>query len=280
MGIKDLLTRDRDPESLEREIQEMIAEGEEKGLIDPFSGRMIRSILEFRSTVVREIMIPRTQIVSINQDAAITDILDLIVKHSYTRMPVYSGTIDNIIGILNVKDLFGMWSTQVTQNDTAAILRKPYYVPETKNVNLLLHEFKYGRHRMAIVIDEYGGTSGLVTVEDMVEEIVGEMPDEHDTDEKEIVQMPDGWSQVDGGTEIEVVAEYFDFEMPEGKFETLGGFILHLIRKIPASGEKVCYGNFEMIIDSADERSIKKVRLRRIDYKGKGMESGNPKRVE
>jgi CBS domain containing-hemolysin-like protein len=277
MGIKDLLTREKDPEHLEREIQEIITEGEEKGIIDPSSGRMIRNILEFRSTVVREIMIPRTEIVSIQQDASIQEILDLIVEHSYTRMPVYSGTIDNIIGILNVKDLFRMWSTDVTQSDTAAILRKPYYIPETKNVNLLLHEFKYGRHHMAIVIDEYGGTSGLVTIEDLIEEIVGEIPDEYDTAKKEIVEMPGGWYQADGRTEIETIAEYFGLEMPEGKFETLGGFILHLIRKIPASGEKVYYGNFEMIIESADERTIKKVRLRRIDDKGKGMEADNPK---
>ena len=132
---------------------------------------MIQSILEFRDTVVREVMIPRTEIVAISSSATIEEILDLIIKYGHTRMPVYSGNVDNIVGILNVKDLLKFWSKPVRESDIISCLRSSYYIPETKNIHLLLHELKQKKYHMAIVIDEYGGTSGLVTLEDLIEEI-------------------------------------------------------------------------------------------------------------
>jgi magnesium and cobalt transporter len=226
---------------------------------------MIQSILEFRDTVVREVMIPRTEMISIRSDATIEEILDLTIKHGHTRIPVYAENIDNIVGILNVKDLLKYWSKSISEKDILSNLRKPYYIPETKNTHHLLHELKQKKYHIAIVIDEYGGTSGLVTLEDLIEEIVGEIHDEHDMKKGDIVELNDGYILIDGRVEIEVIEDYLEIKFEEGKFETLGGFILNLIKRIPITGETIHVDNLEMIIESADERSIKKVKLKRLD---------------
>lgn len=249
---------------MEKEIQSIIDAGAEDGLIDPQSGEMIQSILEFRDTVVREVMIPRTEMVAIPSDAPVEEIIDLITRYGHTRIPVYSGSIDNIVGILNVKDLLKFWSKPIAKGDILSILRKPYYIPETKNTHLLLHELKQRKYHLAVVIDEYGGTSGLVTLEDLIEEIVGEIHDEHDTQDGDIAELPDGYILVDGRTDIEKIEDHFGVTFPEGKYETLGGMILHAIGKIPVTGETIKIEQFEMIIESADERSIKKVKMKRL----------------
>jgi CBS domain containing-hemolysin-like protein len=237
--------------------------GEEKGLIDAQSGAMIESILEFRETLAREVMIPRTGILAIGSHVPIGDIIELIIRHGHTRIPVYSGSIDNIIGILNVKDLLKFWSKPVRQEDILSILRKPYFIPETKNIHLLLHELKEKKLHMAIVIDEYGGTSGLVTLEDLIEEIVGEIRDEHDREEEKFLELPDGYTLVDSRVEIEDFEQRFGIEIPPGKYETLGGFILDTLKRIPMTGDVVTHEGLEMVIASADERSIKKVRIKK-----------------
>ena len=181
----------------------------------------------------------------------------------FTLASPYFLTFDNIIGILNVKDLIRLWSTPVGEADLRPLLRKPYFIPETKNIRLLLHELKDQRQHMAIVIDEYGGTAGLVTLEDLLEEIVGEIRDEHDTEDADFTELPDGSTLVDGRVDIEKLEARFGIAVPEGKYETLAGFILHLIRKIPIAGDVVRHGELEMVIASADERSIRKVKIRR-----------------
>jgi magnesium and cobalt transporter len=262
--IRNFFSAD-DQARLEEEIQSIIDAGEEKGLIDQQSGEMIQSILEFRDTVVREVMIPRTEMVAIRSDATIEEILELTIKFGHTRMPVYAENVDNIVGILNVKDLLKFWSKPITETDILSSLRKPYYIPETKNTHHLLHELKQKKYHMAIVIDEYGGTSGLVTLEDLIEEIVGEIHDEHDAKKGSIVELNDGYTLIDGRVEIEAIEDYLGVKFQEGKFETLGGFILDLLRKIPVTGEVIHVDNLEMIIESADERSVKKVKLKRLD---------------
>jgi len=263
LSLMKKLFKERDASRLEDEIQAIIDAGEEEGLIDPQSGEMIQSILEFRDTVVREVMIPRTEIVAISAGAKIDEIMELICRHGHTRMPVYRENIDHIIGVVNVKDLLKFWSKPVTEKDFLSILRKPYYIPETKNISQLLHELKQKKYHMAVVIDEYGGTSGLVTLEDLIEEIVGEIHDEHDAEDLGILDQPDGYTLVDGRVEIEQLEEHFGVIFGEGKYETLGGLILNAIKRIPATGETVNVDDFEMIITAADERTIKKVRMRR-----------------
>jgi CBS domain containing-hemolysin-like protein len=224
---------------------------------------MIQSILDFRETVVREVMVPRTEMIAVPGDAGIEEIIEQITTHGHTRMPVYRNNLDNIVGILNVKDLLRFWSRPISEEDLIANLRKPYYIPETKNIHQLLPELKHNKHHMAIVIDEYGGTSGLVTLEDLLEEIVGEISDEHDIDERAMIDSPDGSTMADGRVEIEEIEEHFNLEIPEGKYETLAGFILHLIKRIPGPGETIQYDNMQMTIESTDERTIKKVRIRK-----------------
>ncbi len=216
--------------------------------------------------MVREVMVPRTEIIAISGDSRIEDILNLILTNGHTRMPVYEENVDNIVGILNVKDLIRFWSKDMGDKDITGILREAYFIPETKSTNLLLHELKEKKSHMAIVIDEYGGTSGLVTLEDLVEEIVGEIFDEHDKEEDVFVELPEGDVLVDSRVEIEEFEEYFGINVPEGQFETLGGFIFHIIKKIPVTGEKVRYNDLEMVIESADERSIKRVRIKGKDH--------------
>jgi CBS domain containing-hemolysin-like protein len=271
--IKKLLSADVQGR-LEKEIQSIIDAGEEKGLIDPQSGEMIQSILEFRETIVREVMIPRTEMIAIRSDATIEEILELTIKHGHTRMPVYVGSVDNIVGILNVKDLLKFWSKPITESDILSSLRKPYYIPETKNTHLLLHELKQRKYHMAIVIDEYGGTSGLVTLEDLIEEIVGEIHDEHDAKKENIIDLQDGYVLIDGRVEIEEIEDHLHIKFPEGNFETLGGYILNTIKKIPVTGEIIHVDNLEIIIESADERSIKKVKLKKTD-EARAMNGGD-----
>jgi len=257
---------------MEERLQRALADSEAEGILDAYSGRMIRGVLKLRDTVVREIMIPRTEMIAIPKNASVQDIQNVLQIHGYTRLPVYGDTIDNIIGILNVKDLLKGWPKTIDEKDIVSNLKKPYYIPESKNVNSLLHEFKRERHHMAIVMDEYGGTSGLVTLEDLIEEIVGDLFDDEGGDEKHIVNLPDGSLLMDGRIRIEEAGEHLSVLIPEGPYETLGGFILHLIRKIPTAGEKVVFENFEMIVEAADERRIRKVRLRKM--KEKNMDAG------
>lgn len=223
---------------------------------------MIQSILDFRDTQVRDVMIPRTSMVTISSDATIEEIITAIINYGHTRMPVFKNNIDNIIGILNVKDLLKFWSQKVTEADIIANIRKPYFIPETKKINLLLHELKLKKYHMAIVIDEYGGTAGLVTLEDLIEEIVGEIADEHDKDSVEITELKDGSYLIDARVEIENIKELFKIDLPEGKFNTLGGMLLHEAKRIPLKGEVLVIGKIEATIESADERRIKKVRIR------------------
>lgn len=262
-NLREILSL-KEKSRLEKNIQSIINAGEEKGLIDSQSGEMIQSILEFRDTVVREVMIPRTEMIAISDDADIDDIINLIARHGHTRIPVYTGNLDNILGILNVKDLIKFWSKSISRMDILSTLRTPYYIPETKKTHLLLHEMKQKKYHMAVVIDEYGGTSGLVTLEDLIEEIVGEIDDEHDSTKQTIVELNNGYVSVDGRVEIKTIEEYLGVEFQKGRYETLAGLILSTIKKIPVAGEKITVDCFEMIIDSADERSIKKVKIKKV----------------
>ncbi len=247
---------------LGEEFKAIIDQGEADGLLDSQSGEMIKSILDFRDTLVRDVMIPRTAMVTISADASIEEIITAIIDHGHTRVPVFKNSIDNIIGILNVKDLLKFWSRPVTEADIVANIRKPYFIPETKKTHLLLHELKQKKYHIAIVIDEYGGTAGLVTLEDLIEEIVGEIHDEHDKNPGELLKQRDGSYLIDATVEIEKIEELLRIEFPGGKFKTLSGLILHKAKRIPLKGEVIKIGNLDATIEVADERSIKKVRIK------------------
>lgn len=256
----------RDHKYIKKKIEATLAKAQKNGFVDYSSREMIENILDFTHILVREIMIPRTEIAAVSTEATTEEIIQEVIKSRHTRIPVYHGTIDNIIGILNVKDLLKFWSKKIAKEDILSQLTKPYYIPETKNTHLLFYEFKENKKHIAIVIDEYGGTSGLVTLEDLLEEIVGEISDEHETNAATdgIFPAMDGSFIVDGRTEIEKIEEYFNINLEKGRYETLSGMILNTTRRIPLIGESYQIQGLEITIENADERSIKKVRVKKL----------------
>jgi len=255
---------------MKNKIDAVLVRAQKSGLVDPSSREIIENILEFTHTLVREIMIPRTEIAAVSTEAAIDEIINEVIASRHTRIPVYRDTIDNIIGILNVKDVLKFWSKQITKEDILACLSTPYYIPETKNTHLLFYELKENKKHMAIVIDEYGGTAGLVTLEDLLEEIVGEIRDEHETNTATdgIFQSPDGSLIFDGRMEIEKIEERLNINLKKGRYETLSGLILDSTKRIPLSGEKFQIENMDITIENADERSIKRVKIKKIKTNG------------
>jgi CBS domain containing-hemolysin-like protein len=254
-------------ETVRREIMAVLEKGRKLGVWDDASYEMMGNVLDFSSVLVREIMIPRTDITSVNIDDPIEEIHKDIASSGYTRLPVCRKTVDNIIGVLNVKDLLKIAPRIITVSDIMANLTKPYYIPETKNAHMLLYEFKTNRRHMAVVIDEYGGTSGLVTLKDLLETIVGDIHDEHQEplSEEGIVNAPDGSIIAGGRVQIEEIEERLNIELEKGRYETIGGLILNKIRRIPHQGESFEIGAIEITIRNADERSIKKVKIKKID---------------
>jgi CBS domain containing-hemolysin-like protein len=247
----------------EEEIQELMDAGEQEGLINEEENEMIRSILEFRDRMVREIMVPRTDMACVPAEASIREVISNIIACGHSRIPVYDGTVDNIIGVLYAKDLLKSWGTCDGDVDLRTIIRPPFFVPETKSFEELLQEFRRRRVHLAIVIDEYGGTSGLVTIEDLLEQIVGDIQDEYDLEEEWLVEQGDGTVVVDARLPVEDLEEWFGVDIEREKFDTIGGLIFHVTGRIPRSGEVAeGYGLVFRILD-AEERKINKVRIER-----------------
>lgn len=255
----------RDPKTVQKQVDAVLVKAQRSGLLDASSREMIENILKFTHTLVREIMIPRTEIVAVNIEEDIDAIIEDIISSRHTCIPVYRSTIDNIVGILNVKDILEFLIKKMTKDDILAILNPPYYIPETKNTHLLFYEFKENKKHMAIVIDEYGGTAGLVTLEDLLEEIVGELRDEDEavSEGEEILQLPDGSLLCEGRMEIEKIEEALNLNLEKGRFETVSGWILHHTKRIPLTAETFEIEGLDVVIESADERRIKKVKIKK-----------------
>jgi magnesium and cobalt transporter len=257
------LARIHDADSIEKEIEQLIDEGEQRGLISEDEGEMIQGIFSFRDTIAREIMVPRTDTVSARVDTSIPDIIDLIIQSGHSRIPIYVDSIDNVVGTLHAKDLLRHWGCGADV-ELEEIVRLPYFIPETKKISEVLKDLRGNKSHMAIVIDEYGGTAGILTLEDIIEEIIGEIVDEYDAEETFIVENDDGSMTVDARLDVEELEDYLDMEFPEGKFESVGGFVISLLGKVPGVDEKVVYQNIEMVVEAANNRKIEKLRVRRI----------------
>lgn len=245
------------------EIHDLIKISEEEGLVNEDEREMISSIFSLRSTVVREIMVPRTDMACVSVEAPVQELLRTIIACGHSRIPVFENNIDNIIGLLYAKDLLRYWGEQQARLQVREIMRPPYFIPETKNLEQLLQEFKHKHVHLAIVIDEYGGTSGLVTIEDLLEQIVGDIQDEYDSEEALFCANPDGSITADARMPVEDLEEYFGIEIERDKFDTVGGLIFHLTGKIPTMGELVAGNGLKLNILDADERRIIKVRIAR-----------------
>lgn len=258
------LARIEAPADVEKEIQQLIDEGEERGLISEDEGEMIQGIFSFRDTIAREIMVPRTEVVCARaEEANLTDIISLIVQSGHSRIPIYQESVDNIVGILHAKDILDYWGSESA--DIRDKMRAPYFIPETKKISEVLKDLRDKKSHMAIVIDEYGGTAGILTLEDIIEEIIGEVMDEYDAEERLISNNEDGSITVNARLDVEELEDYLKVEFPEGKFESVGGFIISLLGRVPEVGERVEYKNIEMVIEAANSRKIEKILIRNID---------------
>jgi magnesium and cobalt transporter len=251
-------------EDLEREIQNIIDEGEERGLITRQEGQLIESIFEFKDTLVREIMVPRLEMVGVERNTPVDQIIALVRQCGHSRFPLFEGDIDHIKGILLAKDLLVFWQTPEETWDLDRVLRPAYFIPESKKISDLLRDLVERKSQIAIVIDEYGGTAGLITLEDILEEIVGEIYDEYDRQEPRLAPQEDGSVLVDARLDVEELMDHFDLERPEGKFESVGGLLIHLLGRVPQISDRVEIQNLELTVLSADERRAKQVQARRL----------------
>jgi len=240
---------------------------------------MIESILGLQDTIVREIMVPRTDLAVVRMSDSIDKAISLIREKGRSRIPVFEEKIDNIVGVLYAKDILryvvGHPHKEVT---IEKLMRAPNFVPETKNVVSLLQEMRLKKFHLAIVIDEYGGTAGLVTMEDLIEEIIGEVQDEYDREEEKVVQIDSVSWRVDAKISLEDLNDALEIELPrEEDYDTLAGYILYRLGKIPDQKEKVEFEEWRFIVVESDEKSIEKVKIVRKEFndseevKGKDM---------
>jgi len=225
------------PTFSEEELRTLVTVGQEEGLLQVEEKEMITSIIEFGDTLVKNIMTPRTEIIRVSLRISYEDLLEVIRHNGYSRVPVYDKGIDDIVGILHVKDLIGVSSEDF---EVINFIRPPYFVPEFKKVSELLAEFKRKKLHLAVVVDEYGGTAGLVTFEDLAEEILGEIADEYDEDEvPDFAYIDERTIELSGSIGIRAASDLLGVELPEGEYDTLGGMIMFLLGTIPAIADTV-----------------------------------------
>jgi len=255
--------KEEDREASGEEIETFIDEATEEGIIDKGEDALLRSVVEFGDTVVREVMTPRLNMVCIRKDATIDNLKDLIIREKYSRIPVYKDRLDNMEGIVMAKDILEYSDDKHKLQPIEALIRPVAFVPEAMPVPDLLREFQKVKEKMAIVVDEHGGVSGLVTMEDVVEEIVGEIQDEYDTEEAQIVENGPLDFTVSGATEVEELEELFDVELAEDDFITVGGLITHDLGRLPFKGETLIIKGLRLEVLDVDQKKIKKLRIHR-----------------
>jgi CBS domain containing-hemolysin-like protein len=253
------------------EVQAFIDVGEEEGIIEQSEGEMIQSIIEFGDTLVGEIMMPRPQIVAVEASATVADARLLMIESKYSRLPVYRDQIDNIEGIVYVRDLLVFCEGEKYQMSVTECMRPAYFIPESKPIAELLEEMQKAKVQIAMVIDEYGGMAGLVTIEDIIEEILGEIEDEDESAiDEEIVPTEDGSYLVDGRAEIRKVEVLFDREVEADDFTTVAGLIINELGHMPTVGEKLEFKGLEFEVIDADNKRVNRVRLRAASQEGGG----------
>ena len=233
--------------------KEGVLEGEEKD--------MIYNVFDFSDSQVNDVMVPRTEIVAIDVDLPYEEIIKIINKEQYSRIPVYENTIDNIIGILYVKDLLFLDVNKESPFDLRKYIRQPYFTPEYKSIKELFKEMRTNRNHMVVIIDEYGGTEGIVTIEDVVEEIVGDIEDEYDKKIKEIEVIKEDEYLVNGNVRIDIINELIGTHIESEDFDTIAGFVIGIIDRLPEAGEEIEYENIRFIIENIDRNRIKKIRI-------------------
>ncbi len=249
---------------LDHEIQELLEEGEEHGLISPLEEKMINSILEFRETYASEIMTPAAEVVSFDESASISELIQVVINSGFTRIPVYRENPDRVIGAIHAKDLLKLCAQENDeQAGLAEYLRSVYFISESKPIVDLLREFQKRKVHMAMVTDEFGTVRGLITLEDILEEIVGEIDDEYDEEEYPLDIVDEDTINVHAWLDIEKIEEHFKLELPEGPYESVGGLVIHLLGRLAKVGDVVEVSGLKFEVKSATARQIKSLQVQK-----------------
>jgi putative hemolysin len=269
LGIQDV---DQNQISTE-ELKLLVERGGEQGILEAEEEQMIHAVIELGDRRVHEVMVPRIAIVALAATAGLDEAIDRVVEEGHSRIPVYEETVDEIVGILYAKDLLPFLKNgREVRPNLRSLLRTPVFVPESMSIDDLLHELQRRKVHIAIVLDEYGGTAGLVTIEDLLEEIVGEIQDEYDVEEPMVVRLSEDEARVDGRAAVDDLAEIFDTELgleDEDEYDTVGGLIYHRIGGIPSPGDQVEVDGLLLTVESTDGRRVGKVLVvRRRDEDG------------
>jgi len=246
----------------EEELKILAELGEEEGTLQEEESDMIQSIFDFKEKTVGEIITPRVDIVSLKSDESIDKAMDIIGERQFSKIPIYKDTIDNIKGILYAKDIIPYLMGSRPNVNLQTLARQPFFVPETKPIDDLMEEFKLRKTSIAIVVDEWGGTEGLVTLEDVVEEVMGEIRDPYDQEESNVLKQSDGSFIVEGSITIYDLEEETDIEFPEDRdYDTLGGFILDILTDIPQTGEQVEFNDMVFTVQTVENNRIGKIKI-------------------
>ena len=255
------------------ELRLIVERGGEQGILEAEEEQMINAVIELGSRRVHEVMVPRIDIAAIPASSTFDEAIETIIEHGHSRIPVYEDTVDEILGILYAKDLLPILRDSAgARPDLRSLLRTPVYIPESMTVDDLLHEFQRRKVHIAIVLDEYGGTAGLVTIEDLLEEIVGEIQDEYDEEEPMVVRLSEDEARVDGRASVDDLADLFDTNLgleDEDEYDTVGGLIYHRIGGVPSPGDRIDVDGLILTVETTDGRRVGKVLVvRRRDENG------------
>ncbi len=250
----------------EEEILAMAEAGHEEGAIEEGEKELIHSIFEFGDTVVREVMTPAPDIVAVEAGALLDEVLDLVIKHGYSRIPVYKENMDDISGVVYAKDVMReLHARKNVRRSLTQLARKAYFVPESKRVAELLKDMQKEKVHLALVVDEYGAVAGLVTLEDLLEELVGEIVDEYDLEEPDVTPMGDGRYRVNARMPVDELNELLEMELPSEEWDTVGGLMMAVLGHLPSQGEEAEFGGLRLVAERVQGRRIAKVMVERRD---------------
>ncbi len=259
LGVRDVRAADA---ITTQELKLLVERGGEQGILEAEEEQMISAVMELGESRIHEVMVPRTDIVAVPVTATFGDVVEAIIRDGHSRMPVFERSIDNIVGLLYAKDLLRYLKGTEEPPEIRTLLRPPLFVPESLSVDDLLHELQRRRVHIAIVLDEYGGTAGLVTIEDLLEEIVGEIQDEYDVEEPMVVRLSDDEARVDGRADVDELVELFDVTLDQEdaeEYDTVGGLVYHHVGGIPHVGDRVELRGVTLTVESTDGRRVGKV---------------------
>ena len=247
------------------ELKMLVTASAESGVVEEDESEMLHAIFDFGELLVRQVMIPRTEVVAVEADMPLEEVTKLVTENPYTKLPVYEENLDQILGILHVKDLLRLITQKGEHNGTArSLVRDTLYVPETLSVNHLLHQFRDNSQHIAIVLDEYGGTAGLVTLEDLLEEIVGEVHDPFEDETPEIQVLPDGTTLIDGLMLIEEVNEHLGLNLIDPHYDTIAGYVMGKLGRVPKTGDVIESGGVRIKVEAMDGLRVSRLQLTRL----------------